>query len=119
MHTSTNANTNIHVTKQKARAKDLLKAVRANHESALLEIKPYFDDPTDFKLSQAQLVIARRSGCESWKQLTLKRDWLACSFCKKLQYEVSKLIAGPDVYVCDECVDKCNDILREDAALHR
>ena len=107
--------TNIHVAKQKARAKDLLKAVRANDQKALLEIKPYFDNPADFKLSQAQLVIARQSGCDSWKKLTLKQDWLACSFCKKWQYEVSKLIAGPDVYVCDECVEKCNDILREDA----
>jgi ATP-dependent Clp protease ATP-binding subunit ClpX len=39
---------------------------------------------------------------------------LYCSFCGKSQNEVSKLIAGPSVFVCDECVDLCNDIIRED-----
>ena len=37
-----------------------------------------------------------------------------CSFCGKSQHEVRKLIAGPSVFVCDECVDLCNDIIRED-----
>lgn len=40
---------------------------------------------------------------------------LHCSFCGKSQHEVKKLIAGPSVYVCDECVDLCNDIIREEA----
>jgi len=39
---------------------------------------------------------------------------LYCSFCGKSQHEVRKLIAGPSVFVCDECVDLCNDIIRED-----
>lgn len=39
---------------------------------------------------------------------------LYCSFCGKSQEEVRKLIAGPSVYICDECVDLCNDILREE-----
>ncbi|MFT4926846.1 MAG: ATP-dependent Clp protease ATP-binding subunit ClpX [Phenylobacterium sp.] len=39
---------------------------------------------------------------------------LYCSFCGKSQHEVKKLIAGPSVYVCDECVDLCNDIIREE-----
>ena len=39
---------------------------------------------------------------------------LFCSFCGKSQHEVRKLIAGPSVYVCDECVDLCNDIIREE-----
>ena len=39
---------------------------------------------------------------------------LYCSFCGKAQDEVKKLIAGPSVYVCDECVDLCNDILKEE-----
>ena len=39
---------------------------------------------------------------------------LYCSFCGKSQKEVKKLIAGPGVYVCDECVDLCNDIIYED-----
>jgi len=39
---------------------------------------------------------------------------LYCSFCGKSQHEVQKLIAGPSVFVCDECVDLCNDIIREE-----
>ncbi len=41
---------------------------------------------------------------------------LYCSFCGKSQNEVRKLIAGPSVYVCDECVDLCNDIIKEELA---
>jgi ATP-dependent Clp protease ATP-binding subunit ClpX len=39
---------------------------------------------------------------------------LACSFCGKSQHEVRKLIAGPTVYICDECIDLCNDIIAEE-----
>ena len=41
---------------------------------------------------------------------------LHCSFCNKSQHEVRKLIAGPSVFVCDECIDLCNDIIREETA---
>ena len=41
---------------------------------------------------------------------------LYCSFCGKNQSEVKKLIAGPSVYICDECVSLCNDIIKEDLA---
>ncbi|MFB6434799.1 MAG: ATP-dependent protease ATP-binding subunit ClpX [Candidatus Malihini olakiniferum] len=47
---------------------------------------------------------------------------LCCSFCGKSQHEVRKLIAGPSVYICDECVNLCNDIIRQEnqeVALHR
>ncbi len=40
---------------------------------------------------------------------------LYCSFCGKSQHEVRKLIAGPSVFICDECIDLCNDIVREEA----
>jgi ATP-dependent Clp protease ATP-binding subunit ClpX len=43
-----------------------------------------------------------------------KGKLLYCSFCGKSQNEVRKLIAGPSVFVCDECVDLCNDIIREE-----
>jgi ATP-dependent Clp protease ATP-binding subunit ClpX len=36
---------------------------------------------------------------------------LNCSFCGKVQDDVKKLIAGPSVYICNECVDLCNDII--------
>src|SRR3546814_10615352 len=39
---------------------------------------------------------------------------LYCSFCGKRQHEVRKLIAGPSVFICDECVELCNDIIREE-----
>ena len=41
---------------------------------------------------------------------------LYCSFCGKSQHEVRKLIAGPSVFICDECVELCNDIIREEIA---
>lgn len=43
-----------------------------------------------------------------------KAQILHCSFCGKSQHEVRKLIAGPSVFVCNECVDLCNDIIREE-----
>ena len=39
---------------------------------------------------------------------------LVCSFCGKNQTEVRKLIAGPSVFICNECVDLCNDIINEE-----
>jgi ATP-dependent Clp protease ATP-binding subunit ClpX len=41
---------------------------------------------------------------------------LFCSFCGKSQKEVRKLIAGPTVYICDECIDLCNDIISEESS---
>lgn len=41
---------------------------------------------------------------------------LYCSFCGKSQHEVKKLIAGPSVFICDECIELCNDIIRDEAA---
>lgn len=56
-----------------------------------------------------------------WSEIVLMaRDYtksnnnLICSFCGKTQDEVRKLVAGPGVYICDECVDLCNDILTEE-----
>ena len=39
---------------------------------------------------------------------------LYCSFCGKNQHEVKKLIAGPSVFICDECIDLCNEIVRDE-----
>ena len=41
---------------------------------------------------------------------------LYCSFCGKSQHEVKKLIAGPSVFICDECIELCNDIVREEVS---
>ena len=39
---------------------------------------------------------------------------LKCSFCGKLQDQVKKLVAGPGVYICDECIELCNEIIEEE-----
>ena len=41
-------------------------------------------------------------------------DQLSCSFCSKSRHEVDKLIAGPDVYICNECVNLCSNIIIEE-----
>ncbi|MCM2679268.1 ATP-dependent protease ATP-binding subunit ClpX [Echinimonas agarilytica] len=51
---------------------------------------------------------SRRGGSDGDNKL------LFCSFCGKSQHEVRKLIAGPSVFICDECVELCNDIIREE-----
>jgi len=44
---------------------------------------------------------------------TNKSKLLFCSFCKKSQHEIQLLISGPEAYICDECVELCNEIIRE------
>ena len=41
-------------------------------------------------------------------------DLLKCSFCGKSQKQVKKLIAGPGVYICNECIELCNEIIEEE-----
>jgi ATP-dependent Clp protease ATP-binding subunit ClpX len=48
------------------------------------------------------------------KKGTSGEKTLFCSFCGKSQHEVKKLIAGPSVFICDECIDLCNDIIRDE-----
>ena len=45
---------------------------------------------------------------------SLSKNTLYCSFCGKSQHDVRKLIAGPTVFICDECVELCMDIIREE-----
>ncbi|MDR0415785.1 MAG: AAA family ATPase, partial [Propionibacteriaceae bacterium] len=47
-------------------------------------------------------------------QIGESSDLVKCSFCGKSQKQVRKLIAGPGVYICDECIDLCNDIIEEE-----
>src|ERR1700739_4513853 len=58
---------------------------------------------------EAHLSMADKKGSNSEKLLY-------CSFCGKSQHEVKKLIAGPSVFICDECIDLCNEIIRDEAA---
>ena len=52
-----------------------------------------------------------------WKRAAVGKDVLRCSFCNKSQRDVKKLIAGPQVYICDECVGICVDIAAENILL--
>ena len=45
-----------------------------------------------------------------------ERGQLKCSFCGKTQDQVRKLVAGPGVYICDECIELCNEIIEEELA---
>jgi len=62
-----------------------------------------------------------RSGAGNWRDGMSKaggndsKSTLYCSFCGKSQHEVRKLIAGPTVFICDECVELCMDIIREES----
>jgi ATP-dependent Clp protease ATP-binding subunit ClpX len=48
------------------------------------------------------------------KRKAASEKLLYCSFCGKSQHEVKKLIAGPSVFICDECIELCNDIVRDE-----
>jgi hypothetical protein len=82
--------------------------------------------------SEALELIAKTFGYENWNILSAKIDAaqprsgsavghqgptpqavLYCSFCGKTQHEVNKLVAGPHVFICDECIDLCSDIIDE------
>ncbi len=50
---------------------------------------------------------------------TTNMQYYFCSFCGKSQDEVNKIIAGPDVYICDECVELCMSIIEEEKQFER
>src|ERR1700684_3702984 len=65
-----------------------------------------------------EVIVSRRHSKQAAGGTMAKHDdrsgnWF-CSFCGKSQDEVRKLIAGPTVYICDECIDLCNDIIAEE-----
>ena len=88
--------------------------------------------------AEALELIAKAFGCENWNILSAKIEateaapsdertpsvsaqsdpvspqTLYCSFCGKSQHEVSKLVAGPTAFICDECVDICTDVVEPD-----
>ena len=53
-------------------------------------------------------------GAEPWPSSATPASCCKCSFCGKSQKQVKKLIAGPGVYICDECIDLCNEIIEEE-----
>jgi hypothetical protein len=88
--------------------------------------------------AEALELIAKALGCENWNVLSAKIEatepaasnedttsagtqnepapakTLYCSFCGKSQHDVRKLIAGPEVFICDECIDLCTDLVEPD-----
>ncbi|EJB8826781.1 carboxylate--amine ligase [Escherichia coli] len=91
---------------------------KAFHILERLETLATEEDISPEKLVEFSRVILRRkndmerltSGAPS---LSVRRT-LCCSFCNKSQYAVKKLIAGDAVFICDECVDACNNVIREE-----
>ena len=55
-------------------------------------------------------------GANRWHASEKAETFPKCSFCGKSQKQVKKLIAGPGVYICDECIDLCNEIIEEELA---
>jgi ATP-dependent Clp protease ATP-binding subunit ClpX len=52
----------------------------------------------------------------AWLRRIGRRRSLACSFCGRSEHEVANLVAGPRVYICDQCIDKCNAIIAAERA---
>src|SRR5690606_16694446 len=61
-------------------------------------------------------VVSQAKGKHTVARIGDGGDLLKCSFCGKSQKQVKKLIAGPGVYICDECIDLCNEIIEEELA---
>lgn len=90
-----------------------------------LPLSEYFDtnaqpDMANINRKKAQIVLRREKDLkqlmsgETSKTWTSGEETVYCSFCNKSQYEVTKVIAGPSVYICNECVDLCNEIIRKE-----
>ncbi len=63
--------------------------------------------------AELQGIYSRLEKIERWAWGKPAVETMYCSFCGKSQHEVSKLIAGPKAFICDECVDLCREIIAE------
>jgi ClpX C4-type zinc finger protein/glyoxalase superfamily protein len=95
--------------------RDALKAksVETTHSESLELIAKAFGHDNWNVLSAKIDATRPRPGSTVGAQDQTLREVLYCSFCGKSQHEVRKLVAGPAVYICDECVDLCTDIVDE------
>ena len=78
----------------------------------VMERDKYFSPEEAVEFGLIDKIVESRKAIMSKKE---DKDSLFCSFCGKSQKEVKKLIAGPTVFVCDECVELCMDIIKEDS----
>src|SRR5262245_32575039 len=76
--------------------------------------RPKSERLISIRLRHIQICTVREGGFMPRKDP--QGDVLRCSFCGKSQEEVKRLIAGPAAYICDECIDLCNDIILEEGA---
>ena len=86
------------------------KAVQTSHSESLELIAKAFGYDSWNILSAKIDVLRPRAGAQKPVQ---EGNLLYCSFCGKNQHDVSKLVAGPAVFICDECIDLCTDIVDE------
>jgi hypothetical protein len=114
---------NADITLLKKQAKKLLKQYRSDNADALNTVNTFHPKPESFTgLRDAHLVIARSYGFKGWAELrngvakksSEKDRLLYCDFCGRSQHEVRKLIAGPEVFICDICADLCIGIIVEE-----
>jgi len=87
------------------------------YQNALAILRKKLNQAIDLAMVEMQL---RQAHGENWEALAdipkvpIEQINLYCSFCGKSQTEVAKLIAGPTVYICNECVSICNEIIEDD-----
>ena len=94
----------------KVRRRDVAATIRALLEEYLQRLRAAGE--TTMKINETKDEEKENEPKENEKEKILH-----CSFCRKSQRQVKKLIAGPQAFICDECVDICNDILAEDRIL--
>src|SRR5215470_17668102 len=99
------------------------KAVETTHSECLELIAKAFGHE-NWNILSAK-IDAARSGAPDGRALSpagttdsRPSNTLYCSFCGKSQHDVRKLIAGPTVFICDECVELCNDVIENEEILH-
>jgi hypothetical protein len=113
-------------------AKVMAHSLRDALKAKTLKAKTLKAKAMEVSHSESLELIAKAFGYENWNILSAKIDTapprpgstvghqgptpqavLYCSFCGKNQHEVNKLVAGPHVFICDECIDLCSDIIDE------
>ena len=92
--------------------RDAKEAKPGGRDGGRLDRVPVPDRPS---LAPLRRSVGARAGATMATRRDSQGGNLQCSFCGKSQREVKKLIAGPTVYICDECIHLCNDIIAEDA----
>ena len=88
------------------------KAVQTTHSESLELIAKAFGYE-NWNILSAKIDVAQPGSVAGMQDPSPRAKILYCSFCGKSQHDVSKLVAGPAVYICDECIDLCTDVVDE------